>query len=168
MKKEFQKILLEEDYLVPSNVELYKEVIKEMIRPFKKIKIDKIVAIDMKGIMYGPTIAKEMRVPFIPLLKGNKIQRRELVERSSFFKDYSGKEKSLEVFKKSIKKGDKILLIDDWFDSGSTGKVAINLIERFGAKVVGISIIRNQLNKKDEEYFKKYNLSFLVRAKAKT
>ena len=63
-----------------------------------------------------------------------KIKKREKVLLRSFI-DYSGKEKSMEMFRSSIKPKDKVLLVDDWFDSGNTGKAAIKLIEELGGKV---------------------------------
>jgi len=156
------------DYLIPSYNEIYQEVIKSLIKSFRKIKINKIVSIDMKGLMYGPIIANKLKVPFVPILKGNKITDRKckkLMIKGREFIDYSGKKKSVEIFEPSIRKKDKILLVDDWFESGNTGKVAIKLIEKLGGEVKGISVIFNQLKSKEERYFKKYNFHFLVRLK---
>jgi len=120
----------------------------------------------MKGLMYGPVIAYKLKVPFVPILKGGKIQNRQKAVMKELI-DYSGKKKSIEMFKSSIEKKDKILLVDDWFDSGNTGKAAITLIEELGGKVKGISVIFNQLNPRSEKFFKKYNYHFVVRLKPK-
>ncbi|HLD79035.1 MAG TPA: phosphoribosyltransferase family protein [Candidatus Nanoarchaeia archaeon] len=154
------------DYLIPSNAKIYQKTIDELIRPFKGSGINKVVAIDMKGLMYGPIIASKLRVAFVPILKGGKIKNRQKALVKDFI-DYSGKKKSIEMFKSSIEKGDKVLLVDDWFDSGNTGKAAITLIEHLGGKVKGISVIFNQLNEKQERFFKSYNYHFIVRLKPK-
>ena len=170
-KKELENSLLKikrelSDYLIPSHAKIYQKTIEELIKPFKKSGINKVVAIDMKGLMYGPIIAHKLKVAFVPILKGGKIQNRQKALMKEFI-DYSGKKKSIEMFKSSINKNDKVLLVDDWFDSGNTGKAAITLIEELGGKVKGISVIFNQLNEKEEKFFTRYNYHFIVRLKPK-
>jgi len=167
MKKyliEAKRIMKEEsDYLIPGNAEVFRKIVNDLVRPFKNKGITKVVAVDMKGLMYGPIVANKLGVSFTPILKGGKIKNRERVLETKKLIDYSGKEKYFEAFKESINKKDKILLVDDWFDSGNTGKEIIKLIESLGGKVVGISVLFNQLNEENEKYFKKYNYHFLIR-----
>ena len=171
-KKELEKELIKimyskSDYLIPNHNEVYQKVISELIKPLKNLSATKVVAIDMKGLMYGPIVAHKLSLPFVPILKGNKIKSRKAVVKGEIFTDYSKMKKSIEVFKESITKKDRIILIDDWFDSGKTGKSAIKLIEKLGGKVIGISVIFNQLKAKDQIFFDKYNYHFLVRLEPK-
>lgn len=147
--------------LITAYPKLYKKVIEEMINPFDNKNFSKVMSPEMRGIWFGPTIAYKMKLPFITIMKGGRIPSRFVIGKN--FKDYTKKEKRLEVAKITINKGDKILLVDDTFDSGESGKTIIKLIEKLGGKVTGISIIYNKLKKKDEEFFKKYNLHYLVR-----
>jgi adenine phosphoribosyltransferase len=165
---ETKRILKEEsDYLIPSNTKIYPKIINDLVKPFKKTKIDKVVSIDMKGLMYGPIVSNKLKVGFVPILKGGKIKRREKVVETSKIIDYSGKEKYFEVLKNSIEKGDKILLVDDWFDSGNTGKEVIKLIESLGGNIIGISVLFNQLSSENELFFKKYDFHYLIKLEAK-
>ena len=165
--KEAKRIFEENDYTIPENAKVYAQLTSYLAAPFRRIKIDKVLAIDMKGLMYGSVVANKLKVGFVPILKGNKIKNRKLVVKSKNFVDYSGKEKSVEIFTKSVKGGDRVLLVDDWFESGNTGKSAIKLIESLGGKVVGISLIFNQLKEEDEAYFSKYNFHYLIRLEPK-
>jgi len=171
MKKyliEAKRILKEEsDYLIPRNAEVFRKIINDLTKPFKNKGVTKVVAVDMKGLIYGSPVANKLGVSFVPILKGGKIKNRERVLETKKVIDYSGKEKYFEAFKDSIKKGDKILLVDDWFDSGNTGKEIIKLIETLGGKIIGISVLFNQLNEEKEKYFKKYNYQFLIKLGAK-
>jgi adenine phosphoribosyltransferase len=161
---EAKRILKEEsDYLIPSKKEIFGKIVEDLIRPFKKEKIDKVLAVDMKGLMYGSIVANKLKTGFVPILKGGKIKNRNKVLETKKLIDYSGKEKYFEVLKQSINKDDKVLLIDDWFDSGNTGKEIVKLIELLGAKIIGISVLFNQLNEVNEEYFKKYNYHYLIK-----
>jgi|SRR3989344_825761 len=148
-------------YLIASDPSLYRKVIQELINPFKNKKIDKIVAPESKGLFYGPTVAYNLNKPFVAIFKSGRVPKNFVVSKK--FKDYSKKVKSIDIGKISIKKGERILIIDDVFESGQSGKAAINLIERLKGKVVGISVIYNKLTDKDEKFFKKYNFNYLVK-----
>lgn len=147
--------------LITAYPKLYKKVINEMIKPFENEKFSKVISPEMRGIWFGPTIAYKMKLPFITIMKGGRIPPQFVVGKD--FKDYTNKKKRLEVAKITVEKGDKILLVDDTFDSGASGKTIIKLIEKLGGRIMGISIVYNKLNKKDEEFFKKYNLHYLVK-----
>ncbi len=158
LKKQMKK---NSGYLIQLDISLYKKVINLMIKPFKNKRIDKIVSPEMKGMFYGPTIAYKMNLPFVPILKKGRVPKIFVVRKS--FKDYTKKKKTLDLGKETIKKRDKVLIVDDVFESGESGRVIIKMIERLGGKVVGISIVYNKLNKKEEDFFKSYNLNYLVR-----
>jgi len=83
------------------------------------------------------------------------------------YSDYSKKKKSVEIGKVCIKKGDKILLIDDIFESGGVGRATIHLIEKLGGEVKGIFTVFNKLDKTGEKYFKKYNYHYLIKLEKK-
>jgi len=171
MKKyliEAKRIMKEEsDYLIPSNAEVFRKITNDFAMPFRNKGINKVVAVDMKGLMYGPAVATKLNVSFVPILKGGKIKDREKALETKKLIDYSGKEKYFEAFKDSIKKGDNVLSVDDWFDSGNTGKEIIKLIEKLGGKVAGISVLINQLDEENGKYFKKYNYNYLIKFEPK-
>lgn len=148
-------------YLVLSNSELHKKVINEMIKPFKNKRFTKVMAAEMKGLLYGPTIAYKLNLPFVPILKDGRVPKDVVISRR--FKDYSKKTKSLQVGKITVGKGDRILLVDDIYETGETGKNVIEMIEELGGSVEGISVVYNKFSKKDEDYFKRYNFHYLVK-----
>ncbi|VVB73816.1 Hypoxanthine/guanine phosphoribosyltransferase [uncultured archaeon] len=156
------------EYLIPSDAKTYRGIILRLSKDFKDCHADKVVAIDMKGLSYGPSNAYRMKLPFIPLVKVNKIKKRELILKGRLFKDWSGKKKSLEIFRSSIRKGDRILLVDDGIDSGQNIRSAISLIERLGGKIVGLAVVINQMDDQDEKKFGKYNLKYIKRFRPKS
>lgn len=150
-------------YLIPAYPQLYRKIISQMIKPYKNEKIDKIISPEMKGILYAPTIAYRLGIPFIPLFKEGRIPKKFVIGKT--FVDYSKKKKRIEVGKITIKKGDRILFVDDAFESGKSGRAIIELIERLGGKIVGISIIYNKLSENNEKFFNKYNFHYLIKIK---
>ena len=152
--------------LIPSDFKAYREITSRMTKPFRNKKIDKVISTDMNGLVYGSVVATNLKVPFVPILKGGKVKNRKLVIKSQSYFDYSSKRKYYEILKGSITKDEKILYIDDWFETGNSGKAVIKMIEKIGGKIIGISILFNQLKNMDEEYFKRYNFHFIIRRKS--
>ncbi len=162
-KEELKKEMRENSaHLIPMNVKLYKKIISKLIEPFKEKKIDKIVSLEAKGFFYASIVAYKMKIPFSPIFKGGRKIPKKLLYGQSFV-DYSGDKKSLEIGKMQINKGEKILIVDDVFETGESAKAAIKLIEKSGGKVVGVSIIYNKLNEKKEKYFNKYDFNYLLK-----
>ena len=59
--------------------------------------------------------------------------------------------------KGSIKKGDRVLIVDEWIETGSQAKAAIKLIEKQGGKVIGITVLKAHRTKRTKILFDKYN-----------
>lgn len=140
------------------NPEVFQNLVDDLIKPFSKEKFDKIVCLDALGFILGSAIAYKLGKPLILIRKEDKFpyNKKELV--SEHFIDYTKTEKSFEIKKNSISKGDRVLIIDEWIDTGTQIKAAIKLIERLGGIVIGISVIYARLTKNLEEITKKYNI----------
>ncbi len=157
-----ERIKKESVYLMTSHQKLYSQIINEMIKPFLNKGITKVISPEVKGLFYAPVIAYKLKLPFIALLKKERLLKEDISEP---YKDYSKTKKVLGINKNAIKKGEKILLVDDIFETGESGKAIVRLIEKTGAELKGISVIYNKLNKKDEDFFKKYNFHYLLKKK---
>jgi adenine phosphoribosyltransferase len=48
---------------------------------------------------------------------------------------------SIEMHEDAIKKGDRVLIVDDLLATGGTVKANIELVEQMGGKVVGLSFL---------------------------
>jgi adenine phosphoribosyltransferase len=70
--------------------------------------------------------------------------------------DYSGQEKSLEMRVDAIKPGARVLLVDEWIETGAQVNAAIELIESQQGVVVGVATINIDENKETEKLKKKY------------
>jgi adenine phosphoribosyltransferase len=65
--------------------------------------------------------------------------------------------KSFEMYNNSIKKGDRVLIVDEWIETGGQVRAVIELIEKQGGLVVGISSINVDVNDNTKILFDKYN-----------
>ena len=141
------------------NPVVFSKLLNDLIKPFKEIGFDKIAGLDALGFIIGGALAQKTKVGFIAIRKGGKLPGiKNTVLKTSSFVDYTNTSKSFEINKSSIKKGDKILLVDEWIETGTQMKAAIKLIEELGGEIIGISALCSHKNKQTEVLFDKYNL----------
>lgn len=146
---------------------LFKRIINEISTPFLDLKIDRVVGIEARGLILGGAVAYKIGAGFVPCRKkGNTYQYkypRDLVFSKSCI-DYSGKRKTLELEKgnKGVVKGDKVLIVDDWFGSGEQGLATIDLVHQAGGIVVGVGIMLDDMSKETQSKYSPYNLHSII------
>ena len=118
------------------NPEVFANLVNDFIKPFKG-KVTKVVGLDALGFIIGG--AMKLEVGFVAIRKKGMLPGKDVLSIS--FIDYDGK-KTFEINKKSLNSKDTVLIVDDWIHTGAQMKAAIKLVEKLGAKVVGISTIR--------------------------
>ncbi len=138
--------------------DVYSNLLDDLIGPFRDVEFDKIAGLEALGFIVGGALAQKMGVGFICIRKGGKLPGIGDTVLKKSFVDYSDSSKSFEINKSSIKKGDKILVVDEWIETGSQMKTAVELIERLDGVVVGISSLVAHKNENTEVLFDEYDL----------
>ena len=134
--------------------------IDKIIEISKKIKFDKVSAIESRGFVFASTVSYFTKKPLILLRKKNKLP----AERHSIDFKLEYGEATIEVHKDSIKKNEKILIIDDLIATGGTAEAAAKLIEISKSKVAGFIFVINLFDLKgsDNLISKKYKVENLI------
>ena len=121
------------------NTQAFKFTNDKIIEIAKKIKFDKVAAIESRGFVFASTISYLLKKPFILLRKKNKLPAD--VHSVDFELEYG--KATIEVHKDSVEKDEKILVIDDLIATGGTAEAAAKLIEISGGKVAGFIFVIN-------------------------
>ena len=127
--------------------------IDKIIEISKKIKFDKIAAIESRGFVFASAVSYITKKPFILLRKKDKLP----AERYSVNFELEYGKATIEVHKDSISKGEEILIIDDLIATGGTAEAAAKLVEISGGKVAGFIFIINLFDLPGNELLKKKN-----------
>ena len=136
-----------------TDFESFSALVEDLLAPFNSIEFDYVAGIDALGFILGTAISIRANKGFIPIRKGGKLP----VEASSVdFVDYSGQEKSLELRANVIKPGARVLIVDEWIETGAQVNAAIELIESLKGVVIGIATINIDENFVKEKLQKKY------------
>jgi len=96
-----------------------------------------IVGIESRGFIIGGALSYTLGRGFIPIRKKGKLPGE--VESQEYQLEY-GTDK-IEIHKDAIKKGDRVLLIDDLLATGGTAGAAAALIEKLGGEIVEMAFI---------------------------
>lgn len=113
--------------------EVFQQIIDILVARYDEIGIDSVVGLDARGFILGPPIALALKKPFIMMRKEGKMPN--TVSSSAYDTEY-GKRSGLTVQRDKIKKGDRVLIIDDLVATGGTLSSAINLVHMHGGTVV--------------------------------
>ena len=123
---------------------LFARVIDELASPFEAA-VDKIVGIESRGFVLGAAVASRLRVGFVAIRKADGLYPGETFTAFTA-NDYRGRRHTFRLQRAAVGGGERIGLVDDWFETGSQGMIARSLVEQAGATYVGASIIVNQLS----------------------
>jgi len=121
-----------------ADYEAFRALVQDLLEPFEQSTFDYVAGIDALGFVLGTAVALTARKGLVPIRKSGEVPGPSV---SIDFVDYTGGGKSLEVRKDAVKPGARILLVDDWIETGAQVKAAVQLIESQGGVVVGISAI---------------------------
>ena len=127
--------------------------VNKIVEISKKIKFDKISAIESRGFIFASAVSYILKKPLILLRKKNKLP----AERHSIDFELEYGSATIEVHKDSIDKGEKILVIDDLIATGGTAKAAAELINISGGKVAGFIFVINLFDLPGNNLLKKEN-----------
>lgn len=112
--------------------------VTEKIKEYAITKnVDLIVGPEARGFIAGCPVATSLEVGFVPVRKPGKLPREVITKEYAL--EYGTN--SLSIHKGDIKKGQRVLIVDDLLATGGTMKATIDLIEESGGIVVGLAFI---------------------------
>lgn len=116
---------------------LFKQTISLFERAFKDEKIDKIVAIDARGFIFGAALAERLELGFIPIRKKGKLPWKTYEE--AYELEYG--EAIVEIHQDAVSPGERVLLVDDLLATGGTAAAACKLLKKLDAEIVAVAFL---------------------------
>jgi adenine phosphoribosyltransferase len=141
------------------NKTAFKTVINALWKKYRAKKIDKVVAVDARGFIFGAPLAHKLGVGFIPVRKKGKLPAETLG--ALYTLEYGQDE--LTMHKDAIEPGEKILLIDDLLATGGTISAVTEIVKKLGGKIVGIGFVIELTFLKGIEKLKGYPVFSLIK-----
>ena len=120
-----------------------------------------IVGPEARGFIFGMPIAYNLNKGFVPVRKPGKLPREVISQ--DYELEYGTS--ILQMHKDAIKKGDRVVIIDDLIATGGTTQAIVKLVEKLGGKVVLICSLIELVDLKARELLKEYNIKSCVKFK---
>lgn len=121
-----------------ADADAFAALLADLERQLAGVAFDVVAGIDALCFILGTALAVRAGTGFLPIRKAGKLPVEADVERCV---DYTGQEKGLELRHGALAPGTRVLLADEWIETGAQARAAIRLIERQGGQVVGIAAI---------------------------
>ena len=131
------------------NGDAFHDLLNDLVTDLEKVECDVVAGLDAMGFVLGSALATRLGIGFLPIRKAGKL----CVDTDSVtFSNYSGRTQDMEVRRPAFAAGTKVLLVDQWIETGGTMDGAIRLVERQGGKVAGLVAIAMEDNEKTATY----------------
>ena len=134
-----------------------KLAIDSMQKNLEGLDFDVIVGAESRGFVFGMPLAYNMHKPFVMIRKKGKLPR-ETIEQSY---DLEYGTATLE-HKDAIKRGQKIVIVDDLIATGGTAEAMIKLVEKLGGEVVQLNFLIELKDLNGREKLKNYDVKSAV------
>ncbi|MGO2083481.1 pur operon repressor [Vagococcus sp.] len=141
--------LSEQDRLLPGGYvylsdllgepQLLKQVGQIIASQYAHKKIDAVMTVATKGVPIAQAVSYYLNVPFVIVRRDSKITEGSTVS-VNYVSGSSERIEKMELSKRSLKRGAKVLVVDDFMKGGGTVNGMTALIEEFEAELVGITV----------------------------
>ena len=112
-------------------------VINHLAERYKNSKLDSVVGIESRGFIFGGALADRLKIGFVPARKRGKLPWKTIEE--SYKLEYG--KSSLQMHSDAIKKGERVLILDDLLATGGTMNATSRLVEKLGGVIDEIAVI---------------------------
>ena len=150
-------------WLDPSTIYInagsFHALVDDLIAPFDPCEIDVVAGFDAMGFVLGSAIATRMGKGFLSIRKAGKVPvETDVVD----FVNYSARTQQMEMRKPAFAPGTRVLLVDQWVETGGTMDAGIRLVERQGGIVAGIATVCIEETAGGAVYHDRYRCSTAV------
>ena len=129
-----------------------------MQEKLKGVEFDVIAGPESRGFIFGVPIAYNLHKPFIPKRKKGKLP----CETASVTYELEYGTAEIEIHKDAVKKGQKVVIIDDLIATGGTNAAIIELIEGLGGEVVKCVFLMELAGLKGREKLSGYDVDSVI------
>lgn len=112
--------------------------------PFRGAGATLVAGIEARGFALAAAVARELDAGFLPVRKPGAIHPGPKARRTTA-PDWRGRQLVLSAQRHALGPRERVLLVDDWAESGSQALATRELVEECGAHWLGASLLVDQL-----------------------
>jgi len=111
--------------------------VDSLATPFIGQGIDLVVGIESRGFIFGSAVADRIGAGFAPVRKPGKLPSTTV--KVTYDLEYGSD--ALEIHDDAVRKGQRVLIVDDLLATGGTAKAAAGLVKRLGGDVHALAFL---------------------------
>jgi adenine phosphoribosyltransferase len=115
----------------------YRQALDLFIVLCDDLEIDKVVAIESRGFLFGSAVADRLSIGLVPVRKVGKLPAKTV--RASYDLEYGTD--TVEMHADALEPGERVLVVDDVVATGGTAAAVGQLVESVGAKVAAFGFL---------------------------
>ena len=142
-----------------ANPRVFRVLIDQFVHRYFDVRPSAIAGLDARGFIIGSVLAYELNVGFVPIRKPGKLPH-ETVS-ASYELEYGTD--TLQIHRDAIRRGQKVLLVDDLLATGGTMSACCQLVEQLGGSVAGCAFVIELAFLKGREKLNGHPVTSLVR-----
>ncbi len=135
-----------------------KQTIDALAAQFAGEKIDTVIGVEARGFIFAAPLAYRLSAGFVPVRKPKKLP----AEKVSVSYELEYGTDTLEMHKDAVGEGHKVLIVDDLLATGGTAKAVVDLVEKMGGEIVGLSFLCELNFLKGRAKFDGYEVKSLI------
>jgi adenine phosphoribosyltransferase len=122
---------------VLADARLFAGAIDLLTQGFEPGSVDAVVGIDARGFIFAAAAALKLKAGFVPVRKVGKLPYQTIEQ--AYDLEYGTNTVAMHV--DAIKKGERVLLVDDLLATGGTAAAAISLMQKLGAEILEVAFL---------------------------
>jgi adenine phosphoribosyltransferase len=115
----------------------FRDAVESLAAPFEGQGIDLVVGIESRGFIFGSAVANRIGAGFAPVRKPGKLP--STTERITYDLEYGTD--ALEIHQDAVRRGQRVLIVDDLLATGGTAKATSGLVRKLGGDVHSLAFL---------------------------
>ncbi|XP_044263940.1 adenine phosphoribosyltransferase isoform X2 [Tribolium madens] len=120
----------------PELIATLRDVLVSLARKIEP-PVECVVGLDARGFLLGPFVSLELQIPFVPIRKKGKLPGKTLS--AQYALEYG--HDTIEIQENSIRRGQRVLLVDDLLATGGSLGAACQLVRGLGGEVASCLVL---------------------------
>ena len=131
----------------------FHDLLDDLQTDLEGVEADVVAGLDAMGFVLAAALAARLGVGFLPIRKAGKL----CVDTDRVaFTNYSGRAQHMEMRLPAFAPGTRVLLVDQWIETGGTMEGAIALVERQQGVVAGLVAVAIESTARSAAFREKY------------
>jgi len=121
----------------------FHDLLDDLEADLRGVDVDVVAGLDAMGFVLGAALATRLGVGFLPIRKAGKLC---VDTNKANFTNYSGRTQDMEMRLPAFAAGTRVLLVDQWIETGGTMNGAVELVSAQKGIVAGLLAIAIEEN----------------------